>query len=1134
MTQMSSDTILDHHAREKALNVHQSFIVQAPAGSGKTELLTQRFLALLPTVNDPEAILAITFTRKAANEMLRRITQALQDAMQPMPEALHLQRRWHLARAALNHAEKKNWQLLDTPSRLRIQTLDSLTSYLTANMPIQSKLGIHQSITDSPDHFYQEAACRFLTHGLQHPSWQAHIETLLLHLDNRLDKTKQLLASMLGKRESWLPYLYHYHQKDDLRQSLETALTHIAEDCLQDLDTHLAKSIRQDLYPLMQYALTHLDQRDTLHELQIAHLPEIGISCDLKFLSLWQTLIPYLLTQTGTLRKSVTVKQGFPAPSSFTDNSQKAEADMMKKKMKALLAEIDSQEDTLSAMKNILLCPATTYTESSWQVIAALLTCLPALAAELHVLFAEHGVCDFSQINIQARYALGSFDDPSELALRLDTQLQHILVDEFQDTSTAQFDLLTALTRGWQANEGRSLFLVGDPMQSIYRFRNAQVGLFLRAQTQGIGDIALDTLVLSSNFRSQANLVHWFNDSFSQLFPKENDMSQGKITYTPAHAVCEAIDNAVFYHACDKQHMTEAMQVVDIIQSTQASNPQQRIAILVRARTHLAEILPALRQAGIDYIATDIDSLADLTCIQDCLTLTKALLNPYDRIAWCALLRTPWCGLRLADICILADSKHHHALFSRLKDYISLAVSEDAKPRCQQLVSVFTHFFQERGRQSFAEAVEGVWFALGGAALLQDEREAELIQCYFSLLSQACVAASLPDLDSFEKQLKTSAAPTISDPSIGVEIMTIHKSKGLEFDVVLLPGLEKTGKADDPQLLLWAERTRAKQTDLIIAPIRASEAAYDATYRYLQQQENMKTDMEALRLFYVAATRAKVQCHLFATLDCQVDRETDKSLVAPAKSILAKLMTHFRAGFTALRERPQITTQKITDSHMPSVIKRITHTSLSQLSADHFQLSAYSAYKNTSNPFIEKNHAAPIIGTIIHAWLYQISLDGLDKWDIQTIQALSPIIHIQLKESGLARQPDSAAHDTILKALMNITQCPKARWILSHEHDDPQSEYALTFVDAQTNTLEKIIIDRTFIANGIRWIIDYKVPLYDLTPTDVRLQAEKYQPQLARYAKIMQKKDGMPVKIALYFPLQGLWWETSLETEGLT
>src|SRR5262245_3190963 len=155
--------IVDAPERAAALDPARSFIVQAPAGSGKTGLLIQRFLRLLATVEDPEEILAITFTRKAAAEMRRRVLQALHRAGDASPPADSNDRiTWQLARAALERDRARAWQLDRNATRLRIQTIDALCASLARQLPVLARLGATPAVVDDPRDLYREAAERTL------------------------------------------------------------------------------------------------------------------------------------------------------------------------------------------------------------------------------------------------------------------------------------------------------------------------------------------------------------------------------------------------------------------------------------------------------------------------------------------------------------------------------------------------------------------------------------------------------------------------------------------------------------------------------------------------------------------------------------------------------------------------------------------------------------------------------------------------------------------------------------------------------------------------------------------------------------------------------------------------------------
>ena len=203
----------DQETRARVLNPERSFIVQAPAGSGKTELLVRRYLGLLAVVEAPEEIVAITFTRKAAAEMRKRIIDALKpvedtgNTHADSPDA-STQIRRKLAGAALARSQELNWQLTQNPARIRIMTIDSFCTGLTQQMPLLSELGGQPEIIEDAGDLYREAAADTLKQldedeppeGSRN-SGSAAVETLLAHLDNNLPQARDMLVEMLRKRD---------------------------------------------------------------------------------------------------------------------------------------------------------------------------------------------------------------------------------------------------------------------------------------------------------------------------------------------------------------------------------------------------------------------------------------------------------------------------------------------------------------------------------------------------------------------------------------------------------------------------------------------------------------------------------------------------------------------------------------------------------------------------------------------------------------------------------------------------------------------------------------------------------------------------------------------------------------------
>ncbi|TNE91147.1 MAG: DNA helicase UvrD, partial [Gammaproteobacteria bacterium] len=531
-------TISDAEQRRIALDPNRSFAVAAPAGSGKTELLTQRVLRLLSTVDAPEEILCMTFTRKAAGEMRQRIIRALQQADQQVTDTSEHQRvTLELARTALDRDKALGWQLLQTPNRLRILTIDGFCLNLARQLPADSGFGDQVEPLDNPLPHYRQVIAELLLPALEQQSLLGTaVGTLLRHLDNDLNKLEQLLVELLQKREQWIsPLLSARDAKAYLEQNLQVAIYEVLSSAHRKL-----VPFGSELASLADFAASQLPKEKQQSKiascLGMTALPEGNGDR----LEQWLGLCELLLTTSNQWRLSLNKNVGFP-----TDvDGDKSLAKARKDRMKALLSELREIPGLQDTLEDVRFLPYHTYPDNQWQALDALCQLLPTLAAALSLHFQQIKACDFTEITLAALRALGSEDDPSQLALRLDYQIKHILTDEFQDTSTAQFEILKQLTAGWQSNDGHSLFIVGDAMQSLYGFRNANVGLFLEARTQPIGQIQLEPLDLTVNFRSQAGIIQWINEHFPAVFPAEENIARGAVPYSPATAFHEAMSGS--------------------------------------------------------------------------------------------------------------------------------------------------------------------------------------------------------------------------------------------------------------------------------------------------------------------------------------------------------------------------------------------------------------------------------------------------------------------------------------------------------------------------------------------------------------------------------------------------------------
>ncbi len=1101
--------VLDQAARTQAIQIQNSYIVQAPAGSGKTELLTQRFLNLLSVVDEPESILAITFTRKAAAEMKQRIIEKLTDAKDNAePDQQHGKITWRLTKQVLTRDSELGWHLCQNPNRLRIMTIDSLCATLTRQMPLLSQSGLATDIANQAQPLYEQAIDEVLASLATKSRWQAALQHLLLHLDHNYQQVKRLLCDMLAKRDQWLPLILQPHSAIELRQILETNIARLCQQQLTQLIQCFSATQLQQLWTLTQF------RSEFLPSLAALELPDTLQACR-EQLPIWQSICESLITKTGSWRKSVTKTVGFPAPSSATSTVDKKRYTDMKQTMLELIVELAHNDDDNLADQifQITQLPPQQYRTDEWHTLAALIELLPIIAAKLKLTFNKQQQVDYTEIAISALAALGEDEAPTDLSLSLDYKIQHILVDEFQDTSTTQFQLLEKLTAGWSAQDGRSLFIVGDPMQSIYRFREAEVGLFLRAQQQGIGAINLIPLQLNTNFRSSQTVIEFINRVCGSIFPKRDDIFQGAVSYTPAYAFKTNKTTVTTEQLGDE--LSEANRVVELIQQQRQQQPEQSIAILVRARAHLDYILPALRQHSIPYQAIDIDCLASEPVILDLLCLTKAMIDLTDRISWLSLLRSPLCGLTLSDLHQLVKTDLRASIWTQIKNYQQLKLSEDGIRRLARIYPIINYALQQYQRLALADWIKKTWYALGGTSCYQTAIDTHYTEQYFNLLNQfSCYRF---DPDELDRALEQLFANQESITKTCVQVMTIHKAKGLEFDCVILPSLHKITPTDAKQLMIWLLHPQQHSVDLLLAPIH--DAYTDsAIYTFLRQINKRKADYEQIRLLYVALTRAKHHLHL---LGC-VKHADDETSSGKKGSFLALLQAHF--------ESTSIQTNSI-----PSQPEQYHSTQLLRLTANwqHPTLTTYEQSKQTrENPFSLRttDSYARGLGSAIHKVLEQISTDAIADWTPQHIinqrsYWYSLLARYQIQPNQL--QQALAQLQTAIEAILSD---PVGRWILS-PHQQHRSEVAFTArID---DGFQTIIIDRCFIDAGVFWIIDYKTSLPAPKQTlaeFIQLEAQQYHAQLRHYQQVMQPMVEQPIQVSLYFP-QLRYWHVYPKTE---
>ncbi|MDH3637326.1 MAG: UvrD-helicase domain-containing protein, partial [Gammaproteobacteria bacterium] len=834
-------------------------------------------------------------------------------------------------------------------------------------------------------------------------------------------------------------------------------------------------------------------------------------------ISQWRGLAELLLTKTNAWRRNVNVNQGFPPGLE------------QRREMLALLEALSEESDLRSRLTEIRRLPGPRFEERQWQVLESLIEVLPFAAAELQLVFRERGQVDFPEITESARLALGACEQPTELALRLDYRIEHLLVDEFQDTSVSQFELLGQLTLGWQSGDGRTLFLVGDPMQSIYRFRDAEVGLFLRVMQSGWGQIPMETLTLTVNFRSDQSIVAWVNRTFPELFPGRNEPARGAVTYVPfAYHDESPVGRGVAIHPIAAGPEQEAARVVELVRAALDDPGQESIAILVRSRRHLSAILPALKHAGVNYHGVDLVPLSDRPVIIDLMALVRALLMPADRLAWLAILRAPWCGLTLADLYVLAADTGGSVLESLVDANRHALLSSEGRARVERCTVVLKRALAARGRGTFRTWVENAWIALGGPACVDADQLVDA-ETFFALLSEHEVAADLIDLSQLHRAVgRLWSRP---DPSAGerVQVMTLHKAKGLEFDTVIIPGLARVPPMESTKLLIWEEYAQGDESVLLLAPVTEPGQEHDPHYQFLRRLHSQKEEFETLRLLYVGCTRARHALNLLG----QVKLDDAGALRAPVqRSLQRRLWPLFEEALADRAARVgsvqlELLRAEREVEHPPQLMRLAQDwrpPPRPEMIPGHADLTLDTP--GDAVEFAWAGETARQIGVLVHSVLQWMGEEGLANWDEQRLNEHRVQWHCELTAAGVPEVDVEAALERVMSALSNVMSDPQAAWILKRDHHTPSNELKITtYRDGQ---LQNLVIDRTFIdASGVRWIIDYKTSSHEGGNTELFLDREvgRYRAQLETYAEALGADDTRPIRLGLYFPLLRGWRE---------
>ncbi|MDC3015552.1 UvrD-helicase domain-containing protein, partial [Luminiphilus sp.] len=763
----------------------------------------------------------------------------------------------------------------------------------------------------------------------------------------------------------------------------------------------------------------------------------------------------------------------------------------------------------------------------AWDLIVLISALLPVLQAHLLLVFQRTGAVDHTHIALAAIQALGSDEMPTALAQRLDYQVEHILVDEFQDTSSSQAELLKRLMRGWPEHNAtgaapRTLFIVGDAMQSIYGFRYADVALFLSARQGYFGGIPLEPVTLSRNFRSGPEIVDWVNEVFADLMGAEDRPHHGTVRHVKAvsppgksSAVGAGVKVRLFE---DGEGQSEAQFIATQVANVMERDPHATIAILVRAKSHAEPVTAALEQAGIPFSGDAIQSLADQPVISDLLALCRYLANSADTIAAISLLRGPWCGVTLNTLVQLLNAHPErpldllHALQHRP------SVADDEERRLQRVLAVLQWAEMKRDRLALSIWVEQIWLRLGGS-LAARGHDLWRVEAFLSLLRRAETSGSGLSMEWLDREI-ISATVDSPDTDSRVTIMTLHKAKGLEFDYVFIPHLQKRARSQQRELIRWHWHGHAESRRLLIAA-NDDDKEPQTLYNYLSWLQKQKDQEELKRLLYVGVTRAKVATFLTASIETPDDEDTADGV----SGSLWRLLLTSKTAKSQIMRLPANSQAYLPAEGSYEVAERSRRYRLS------LEAKNQPATDDTPATLIDNvqssvamgagNRWERIIGLVTHRVLELTASEALPE--SARDPRVQTWIHHNLSQYALTPKLFDRAVARVGELIELTLACETGRWILA-ARVDAKNELAISRVEA--GEVKNYVIDRTFLDDReeVRWVIDYKTsePLDGESSADFTArESEAYREQLQNYAELvsgLRWEHDVPIKTALYFP----------------
>lgn len=806
--------------------------VSAGAGSGKTRVLVERFLYILRQAQEKKLpaleaddILAITFTRKAAGEMRSRVRQSMNE----LADAGDGDDFWRRQVRQLERAQ--------------IATIHGLCSHILRENPVEAQLDPAFVLADD-----------FETQDFLAQCVQSYLRSGLAQGDEALRKLVATygaasLVKQLTALTSKLPELVEVEDLTAAYRENIAVQPKLTTDLIEKLQYLVAQRAE-----LTKPKSKGREQLDNLAE----HLTDViaGLKAEIPDFTAFTAYVSVIKNQRGELKEL-----------------------------------IDEAKAGCEQLDNVLNDKLALPLVEAWQQV------LQAVYAYMQQKKQEQDLLTYDDLELRCVQLL---KENAVVRQKYHERFRYIMVDEFQDTNERQRELIYLLC-GDDAETlaGHKLFIVGDPKQSIYRFRGADVSVFARVRaeiTRGGGCC----LTLQDNFRSDDKVLETCNSVFRELLGEDENLP----VYFEALAAHHEGDFTprllqIIYdeETKDEKRFLEAVALAEQMRELhEAGMAYGDMAVLLRAMTNCETLAAALQRQGVPYNVIDGKGFYDRQEVLDLLNLLTVVHNHHRALELAGVLRSPYFGLD--------DATLTQLFLSRLPLWDALQQAEPGCFSAEQgaLVRRAAKILREIRAYAALAALPELWQQLWqqlevdavlsrqrhGAAKLANAQKLRQLAEEYCATRQGTLSDWLAYVERVRKAETRETAANLEAADV-VQILTIHKSKGLEFKTVFVPFLDspRSGNTDEisflPQLGLGIKVLNA-----------AGELVPTGVLSKVKEADKILDIAERIRLLYVAMTRAENALILSGAVNADRSSESKKSLVE--MDWLSQLLTIFKSA----------------------------------------------------------------------------------------------------------------------------------------------------------------------------------------------------------------------------------------------